>query len=97
MTAPSFPFLRDLAERVLFTFAQAFLAVLVASDWFTVGGITDVSLLGAAWLAGAAAVLALAKGLAAGLFVPGGSASLDPRNVGATLLPARSDLASRRR
>jgi hypothetical protein len=73
-------FARDLLERVALTFLQAFGAVLIASDWFTVGGIVDVSILGAAGLAGIAAVLAFVKGIVARLLVPGGSASLDPEN-----------------
>lgn len=76
--------LRDLAERAGFTFVEAFLAVLITGGWFTLSGIADVSILSSAALAGVAAVLALLKGVAAGFRGARGSASFDPRNVGAT-------------
>jgi len=58
---------KDLAERVAVTFVQAFLAVFV---------VTDVSSAKTAAVAGAAAVLALIKGLAAKKAASGDTASL---------------------
>lgn len=77
-------FVRDIVERVLSTFAVAFLAVLIASGWFSVDGITDVSILAKAALAGVAALLSLAKGVAARWIGDAGSASLSPK-VGTVL------------
>jgi len=72
----------DLAERVTWTFLQAFGAQLVVSGWFSVDGVDDLSLLQKAGIAGAAAVLSLLKGLVA-------------KHVGspttAALLPASED------
>jgi hypothetical protein len=50
------PYVKDLVERVIVTFAEAFLAVFV---------VTDVSSAKAAAVAGAAAVLSLVKGIVA--------------------------------
>lgn len=58
-------YLRDLGERVAATFAGAFGASLILSNFFSIEGIQDVSTLGQAGLAGAAAVLSLIKGLVA--------------------------------
>lgn len=55
----------DLVERVAWTFLQAFGASLVASEWFTPGGLRDMSFLSAAGIAGLAAALATVKGLIA--------------------------------
>ncbi|MCK9929310.1 hypothetical protein MXD62_19360 [Frankia sp. Mgl5] len=54
---------KDLIERVLRTFAWAFGAQLIASGWFSVDAITDLSILARAGVAGVAAVLALLGGL----------------------------------
>lgn len=56
---------KDLTERVVWTFLQAFGAVLVASGWFSVDGVTDLSIVQKAGVGGAAAVLALLKGVLA--------------------------------
>lgn len=77
-------FVRDLIERVLATFLVTFLGALITSGWFDLHGITDVSILGKAALAGVAAVLSLAKGLAAKYVGDSDSASLSKR-VGAQL------------
>lgn len=69
-------YLRDLLERVVVTFLGAFAAALIASNWFSIEGIQDTSTLGQAGLAGAAAVLSLAKGLVASAFGSKDSASL---------------------
>jgi len=69
-------YLRDLAERVIVTFVGAFVATLIAGDWFTIAGVQDVSTLGAAGLAGAAAVLSLIKGVVATAVGAKDSASL---------------------
>ena len=61
-------YLRDLVERVGATFFAAFGGSLILANWFTVDGIRDVSTLGQAGLAGAAAVLSLVKGLVATRF-----------------------------
>jgi hypothetical protein len=71
-------YLRDLVERVGMTFGAAFGASLVLANWFTVEGIRDVSTLGQAGLAGAAAVLSLVKGLVATRIGAADSASLVP-------------------
>jgi hypothetical protein len=55
----------DLAERVLATFTVTFVGQLIASGWFTVGGVIDMSILQKAGIAGLAAVLSLLKGFAA--------------------------------
>jgi hypothetical protein len=53
------PFLKDLAERVVWTFVQAF------GGAFTVAAFSDIDAWQAALVAGAAAVLSLLKGVAA--------------------------------
>jgi hypothetical protein len=58
-------YLRDLIERIVATFVQAFLAALVAGDWFNVSHLRDLSIVQAAGLSAVAAVLALVKGLVA--------------------------------
>jgi hypothetical protein len=58
-------YIRDLIERVLWTFAQAFAATLLASGFFEIDNVTDVSILQKAGIAGIAAVLAVIKGLVA--------------------------------
>lgn len=71
-------FARDLAERVLWTFVQAFLGTL------TVAPIVDVDLptVKVAALAGAAAVLSLLKGVAASrLGTPGTASTADQPTV----------------
>ncbi len=55
----------DVAERVFWTFLQAFGAQLVLSGWFTVDGVIDLSILEKAGLAGVAAALSFVKGLVA--------------------------------
>lgn len=55
----------DIVERVSWTFLQAFGAQLVASGFFTVDGVVDLSILQKAGIAGVAAVLSLIKGLVA--------------------------------
>lgn len=56
MTAPEYSYVKDLAERVALTFAEAFLGVFV---------VTDLSTAENAAVAGAAAVVAVVKGLVA--------------------------------
>lgn len=58
-------YLADLAERVFWTWLQAFGATLVASGWFDVNGVLDLSILEKAAIAGIAAVLSLLKGIVA--------------------------------
>jgi hypothetical protein len=58
-------FSTDLAERVAWTFLQAFGATLVASGGLDMTGVTDMSIWQKAMLAGVAGVLALVKGLVA--------------------------------
>lgn len=53
----------DIAERAGWTFVQAFAATLLASGWFNIEQITDVSLLQNAGIAGIAAVISLVKSL----------------------------------
>lgn len=67
---------KDLAERVIVTFLQAFGATLVAGGVFDVSGVRDVSAWQAAGVAGIAAVLSLVKGLVAKLVSRKESASL---------------------
>jgi hypothetical protein len=55
----------DLLERVGWTALQAFLAQLIASGFFSVDNVTDLSILQKAGVAALAAILSLAKGLAA--------------------------------
>lgn len=54
---------KDLVERIVRTFGWAFGAALIGSGWFSIEGITDVSILAKAGIAGVAAVLALLGGL----------------------------------
>lgn len=68
----------DLIERVVSTFAVAFLGTLVAGGWFDVAHIRDLSAVQAAIGAGIAAVLSLAKGLLAKWVSNRNSASLAP-------------------
>jgi len=71
-------FVRDLAERVVWTFVQAFLGTLSAAP--LVG--LDVSMLKVAALAGAAAVLSFLKGVAASrLGTPGTASTADQLEV----------------
>lgn len=69
---------RDLVERVVATFAQAFLGALVAGNWFDVAHIRDLSIVQTAGVAGLVAVLALIKGVVAKLISRDDSASLAP-------------------
>ena len=69
---------RDLAERVFFTFVQAFGAALVAGGWFDIAQIRDLSIVQKAAVAGIAAVLAVIKGLIAKAVSRPDSASLAP-------------------
>jgi hypothetical protein len=58
-------YLRDVLERVAWTFLQAFAATLIASGFFSVDNVTDLSILQKAGVAGVAAVLSLLKGVVA--------------------------------
>jgi hypothetical protein len=71
-------YIRDLVERVAATFAQAFLAALVAANWFDIAHIRDLSVLQTAGVAGIASVLALIKGLIAARLARKDTASLAP-------------------
>jgi hypothetical protein len=71
-------YIRDLVERVVFTFLQAFGAALVAGNWFDVAHLRDLSIVQSAGLAGIAAVLAVIKGLIAKAVSNRESASLAP-------------------
>lgn len=78
-------FSKDLAERVLSTFVQAFVGFITAAwaaSGINVSVFTDLSaaekLLGGAASAGVAAVVALVKGLAAKNVGENGTASLAP-------------------
>jgi hypothetical protein len=75
-------YLKDLAERVAATWAQAFLATLVMGGWFSVDQITNLSILQKAAVAGIAAVIALAKGLVVKVIGVG-----DPATAGVVTLP----------
>lgn len=68
----------DLIERVVSTFAVAFLGTLVAGGWFDVAHIRDLSAVQAAIGAGIAAVLSMVKGLLAKWVSNRNSASLAP-------------------
>ncbi len=57
-------FVRDIAERVLSTYVQAFLGLLLASG-FGVDGVLDLSLVVKAGIAALPAALSLVKGLLA--------------------------------
>ena len=76
-------YLRDLTERVVMTFLQAFGAALVAGGWFDIDQIRagkaedPVMKQKAAW-AGIAAVIAVVKGLVAKAVSRSDSASLAP-------------------
>jgi hypothetical protein len=69
---------RDLAERVLWTFLQAFAAALIAGGVLDVANVRDVSAWQAAALGGVAAVLSLVKGLVAKFAGQSDSASTAP-------------------
>jgi hypothetical protein len=69
---------RDLAERLIRTFAQAFLGTLIAANWFSVDQIRNVSVLQAAGLAGIAAVLSVVTSIVARFVGKPDSASLAP-------------------
>ncbi len=74
-------FQRDLFERVLATFAGAFLALYLPyllSDGTGVERLADLSVLSKSAVAGVAAVLSLVKGLVAHRLGKTDSASLDP-------------------
>jgi hypothetical protein len=71
-------YVRDLFERAAATFVQAFLAALVAANWFDLSHIRDLSVLQTAGVAGLAAVLSLVKGAIAKLIGNRDSASLAP-------------------
>jgi hypothetical protein len=71
-------YIRDLVERVVFTFLQAFGAALVAGGWFDVAHLRDLSIVQSAGLAGIAAVLAVIKGVIAKAVGNKESASLAP-------------------
>lgn len=71
-------YLRDLVERILSTFVQAFLGGLVAGNWFDVAHIRDLSVVETAGVAGLIAVLSLIKGLVAKFVADRDSASLAP-------------------
>lgn len=70
-------FSRDLLERILATFGQAFIAQLIASGVGTTG-IVDISIGQKAGIAGIAGVLALLKGILAKKVGNVDSASLSP-------------------
>lgn len=69
---------RDLVERLIKTFVQAFLGTLVAANWFSLDQIRNVSTLQAAGLAGAAAVLSVVTSLISKFVNRPDSASLAP-------------------
>ncbi len=58
-------YLRDLLERVVWTFLQSFGGALIVGGVFDVNGIRNLSAWQAAALAGVAAILSLVKGLVA--------------------------------
>jgi uncharacterized membrane protein len=60
-------YLSDLLKRVIMTFVHTFLGVLVASNWFDVNNITQISVLQSAAVAGITAVLKVVEGLAGNL------------------------------
>jgi hypothetical protein len=70
-------YVRDLAERVLSTYVQAFLGLLLASG-FGVDGVLDLSLVVKAGVAALPAALSLVKGLLARGVGDKESASLAP-------------------
>lgn len=70
---------RDLAERVLWTFAQAFVGALITGGVLDgVAGVADITGWQAAGLAGVAAVISLIKGLLAKFVGRSDSASTAP-------------------
>jgi hypothetical protein len=79
-------YVRDLIERVVFTFLETFGAQLVASGFFTIEGVTDLAILEKAAIAGIASVLAVLKGLVArsvgspntAALLPAGAETPDP-------------------
>lgn len=71
-------YVRDLIERIASTFVQAFLAALVAGNWFDVAHLRDLSIVQAAGLSAVAAVLSLVKGLIAKRISNRNSASVAP-------------------
>lgn len=98
-----------IARRVAGTFVFAFLAQLVASGWFTIPNVTNVSIIDKAAVAGAGTVLALVQSLAsqwlAGeptvlaliqLLTPAGRAAAHARRLDRHLARVRS-LPARRR
>lgn len=56
-------YVKDLTERIIMTWAQAFLGTLVVSGFFSVDAVTNLSIAQRAAVAGVAAVLVLIKGL----------------------------------
>jgi hypothetical protein len=71
-------YIRDLVERVGATFVMAFLAALIAANWFDISHIRDLSVVQDAAYSGIAAVLSLIKGLVARAVSNRQSASLAP-------------------
>lgn len=71
-------YIRDLVERLIRTFVQAFLGTLIAANWFSVDQIRNVSTLQAAGLAGIAAVLSVVTSVIAKFVGKPESASLAP-------------------
>ncbi len=71
-------YVRDLAERVVSTFVQAFLGALVAGNWFDISHIRDLSIVQTAGVAGLVAVLAVIKGVVARFVGSPDSASAVP-------------------
>lgn len=69
---------RDIAERAAWTFLQAFLGVFTV-DAFVVDGGVDLTVVQTAALAGASAVLSLAKGIVASKVGPADAALPSPR------------------
>lgn len=69
----------DLAERVIWTFVQAFGSTLVLSNAFEIPGLANLTAWQTAGLAGGAAVLSLVKGLVAKFIGDGSSASTAPQ------------------
>lgn len=83
MNDPNLPadtgrYFRDLTERVVWTFVQAFLGTLVAANFFDVAHIRDTSVLQAAGVSAIAAVLAVIKGAVAKFVNRPDSASTAP-------------------
>lgn len=86
MTIPSktiaVAYAKDLAERIVMTWVQAFLGTLVVSGWFSVDAVTNLSIAQKAAVAGVAAVIALVKGLVVKAVGIG-----DPATAGVVTLP----------